>query len=78
MRKLEQWMAERDLSLAALGEIIDISPQCLHQGMRRGTFSRRMVARLVALTGMEWEDFLLPEEKTAVRSTLSRWKKRAA
>jgi hypothetical protein len=50
-----------------LSRLLGIKPQALHFGVRRGTFGRLTVAKLVVLTGLGYEDFLLPEERQELR-----------
>jgi hypothetical protein len=68
--RVEAWMKEHGLTYARAGEIVGISAPALHTGLRRGTFSRLTVAKLLKLVpGLAWEDFLLPEEKAELRRT---------
>jgi hypothetical protein len=65
---VEAWMRERSLTYARAADIVGISAPALHTGLRRGTFSRLTVAKLLKLVpGLRWEDFLLPEEKAELR-----------
>lgn len=75
LKKLDDWMCDEELSLQDLADVLDMSPQCLHKGLARGTFARVNVAKLVKMSPLTWEDFVLPEERKAVRSSLTRWAK---
>ena len=78
LAKLEQWMCDEELTLRELAEVLGMSAQCLHRGIVRGTFARGTIAKLVQVAPLSWDDFLLPTERRAVRSSLKRWERRAA
>jgi hypothetical protein len=65
--KLRKWMEAHGHSYESLAGMLGITPQSLHYGVRRGTFGRLTVHKLVHLTGLDHEDFLLPEELRELR-----------
>lgn len=66
-------MAEQGLSQQVLGDLLGISGQCVSKGMRRGTFSRGTIAKLVAITGLSWDEFVLFNERRNARAAKHRW-----
>jgi hypothetical protein len=65
--KLRKWMKANRHSYESLARLLGISPQSLHYGVQRGTFGRLTVHKLVHLTGLDHEEFLLPEERQELR-----------
>ena len=69
--KIERWMRTRGLSYSGAGKVLGISAQSLHAGIRRGTFSRLTIGKMLKLIPeTAFEDFLLAEEREEIRKML--------
>ena len=66
--KVKAWMDREGLTYEGAGDLVGISGQSFHAAVMRGTFSRAVTGKLMALTGLPWEDFLTPTEYRELRA----------
>jgi transcriptional regulator with XRE-family HTH domain len=67
--RVEKWRRNQGLSYKRAGDVLGISAQSLHAGLRRGTFSRLTIAKLLHLIpDLSYGDFLLEHERRELRN----------